>query len=81
MQDLSIYYLFLKCNLMHYYFDNILLFAKMGVTACFKCGLSGHLAWQCPTRQAVPRAGNQNKPQGRHNFTYGKVNHMTSDEA
>jgi hypothetical protein len=49
--------------------------------ACFKCGLTGHLAWQCPTKQAVPRAEKQNKPQGQHNFTYGKVNHMTCDEA
>jgi hypothetical protein len=32
--------------------------------ACFKCGLTCHFAWQCPTRQAVPRARNQNKPQG-----------------
>jgi hypothetical protein len=30
MQDLTLYYLFLKCNLMHYYFDEILLFAKSG---------------------------------------------------
>jgi hypothetical protein len=32
MQDLTLYYLFLKCNLMHYYFDKILSFVKMGVT-------------------------------------------------
>jgi hypothetical protein len=32
--------------------------------AFFKCGLTGHFAWQCPTRQAVPGAKNQNKPQG-----------------
>jgi hypothetical protein len=43
--------------------------------------LTGLLAWQCPTRQAVPGARNQNKPQGQQDFTYGKVNHMTSDEA
>jgi hypothetical protein len=49
--------------------------------ACFKCGLTGHFAWQCPTRQALPRARNHNKPQGQQNFMYGKVNHMTSDEA
>jgi hypothetical protein len=49
--------------------------------ACFKCGLSGHFAWQCPTRWAVPRARNQNKPQGLQNFMHGKVNHMTSGEA
>jgi hypothetical protein len=45
------------------------------------CGLTSHFAWQCPTTQAVPRAGNQNKPQGQQNFMYSKVNHMTSDEA
>jgi hypothetical protein len=49
--------------------------------AYFKCGKTGHLAWQCSTRQAVPGASKQNKPQGQQNFTYGKVNHMTSDEA
>jgi hypothetical protein len=30
MQDLTLYYLFLKCNLMHYYFDKILSFTKSG---------------------------------------------------
>jgi hypothetical protein len=33
MQDLTLYYLFLKCNLMHYYFDKILSFAK---SVCYK---------------------------------------------
>jgi hypothetical protein len=49
--------------------------------ACFKCGLSGYFAWQCPTRPTAPGAGNQAKPQGQENFMYGKVNLMTSDEA
>jgi hypothetical protein len=49
--------------------------------ACFKCGLTSHFAWQCPTRPASPRAGNQVKPQGQHDFMYGRVNHMISDEA
>jgi hypothetical protein len=49
--------------------------------AYFKCGLTCHFAWQCPTRQAVLGARNQNKPQGQQNFMYGMVNHMTSDEA
>jgi hypothetical protein len=49
--------------------------------ACFKCGLTGHFAWQCPTRSTTLGAGNQVKPQGQQNFMHGRVNHMTSEEA
>jgi hypothetical protein len=49
--------------------------------ACFKCGLTGHFAWQCPTRSTTPGARNQVKPQGQQNFMHGRVNHMTSKEA
>jgi hypothetical protein len=49
--------------------------------ACFKCGLTGHFTWQCPTRSTAPGAGNQAKPQGQQNFMFGRVNHMTSEEA
>jgi hypothetical protein len=49
--------------------------------ACFKCGLTSHFAWQCSTWSTAPGAENQAKPQGQQNFIYGRVNHMTSDEA
>jgi hypothetical protein len=49
--------------------------------ACFKCGLTCHFAWQCPTRPTAPRVGNQVKQQGQQNFMHERVNHMTSDEA
>jgi hypothetical protein len=39
------------------------------------------LCMAVPSRQEVPGIGNQNKPQGQQNFMYGRVNHMTSDEA
>jgi hypothetical protein len=45
------------------------------------CGLTGHFAWQCPTRSTTPGVGNQVKPQGKQNFMYGRVNHMISEEA
>jgi hypothetical protein len=43
--------------------------------------MTGHFAWQCPTRSTTTGAGNQVKSQGRHNFMRGRVNHMTSEEA
>jgi hypothetical protein len=49
--------------------------------AFFKCGLTSHFAWHCLARQVVPGARNQTKPQGQQNYMYGKVNHMTRDEA
>jgi hypothetical protein len=49
--------------------------------ASFKCHLTGQFAWQCPTRPTAPGVGNQASPQGQQNFMYGKVNHMTSEEA
>jgi hypothetical protein len=38
--------------------------------ACFKCSLTGHFAWQCPTRSTTTGAGNQVKPQGQQNFMH-----------
>jgi hypothetical protein len=49
--------------------------------ACFKCGLTGHFAWQCSTQSTTTGAGNQAKPQGQQNFMHGRVIHMTSEEA
>jgi hypothetical protein len=49
--------------------------------ACFKCGLTSHFTWQCPTRSIAPKVGNQVKLQGQQNFMYGRVNHMASDDA
>jgi hypothetical protein len=49
--------------------------------ACFKYGLTGHFAWQCPTWSTTTGAGNQAEPQGKQNFMHGRVNHMTSEEA
>jgi hypothetical protein len=43
--------------------------------------MSGHLARQCPNRLSATGAGSQSQPQGQQNYTYGKVNHMTTEEA
>jgi hypothetical protein len=48
---------------------------------CFKCGMSGHLPRQCPNKLATLGVGNQSRPQGQLNCTYGKVNHVTTKEA
>jgi hypothetical protein len=48
---------------------------------CFKCGMNGHLARQCPNKLSATGAGSQSRPQGQLNYTYGKVNHVTIEEA
>jgi hypothetical protein len=47
----------------------------------FKCGMNGHLARQCPNKMSATGAGGQSRPQGQQNYTYGKVNHVTTEEA
>jgi hypothetical protein len=41
----------------------------------------GHLARQCPNKPSSPGLGNKSRPQGQQNSTYGKVNHVTTEEA
>jgi hypothetical protein len=48
---------------------------------CFKCGMNGHLARQYPNKPSAPRAGGRSRPQGQQNYTYGKINHVTTEEA
>jgi hypothetical protein len=48
---------------------------------CFKCGMGGLLAQQCPNKLSATGAGSQSRPQGQQNYTYGKVNHVTTEEA
>jgi hypothetical protein len=43
--------------------------------------MSGHLARQCPNKPSATGAGSQLRPQGQQNYTYGKVNHVSTEEA
>jgi hypothetical protein len=43
--------------------------------------MNGHLARQCPNKTPAPGSGNQSQPQGQQNYTYGKVNPVTTEEA
>jgi hypothetical protein len=43
--------------------------------------MSGHLARQCPNKLSATRARSQSRLQGQQNYTYGKVNHLTTEEA
>jgi hypothetical protein len=52
-----------------------------GLGPCFKCVMIGHLARQCPNKLSATGAGSQSRPQWQQNYTYGKVNHVTTEEA
>jgi hypothetical protein len=52
-----------------------------GLGPCFKCGMSGHLARQCPIKMSATGARSQLRPQGQQNYNYGKVNQVTTEEA
>jgi hypothetical protein len=43
--------------------------------------MNGHLARQCPNKLSATGAGSQSGPQGPQDYTYGKVNHVTTEEA
>jgi hypothetical protein len=43
--------------------------------------MSGHLARQCPNKLSATGAGSQLRPQGQQNYTYDKVNHVSTEEA
>jgi hypothetical protein len=47
----------------------------------FHVWIPGHLAKNCPTRQLNQGSNQQQRLQGQQNFTYGKVNHVTAEEA
>jgi hypothetical protein len=43
--------------------------------------MNGHLTRQCPNKPSALGAGGQSRPQGQQNYTYSKVNHVTTEEA
>jgi hypothetical protein len=43
--------------------------------------MNGHLARQCPNKLSAPGAGGQSRPHGQQNYTYDKMNHVTTEEA
>jgi hypothetical protein len=52
-----------------------------GLGPCLKCGMNGHLARQCPNKLFATEVGSQSRPQGQQNYTYDKINHVTTEEA
>jgi hypothetical protein len=47
----------------------------------FKCRMNGHLVRQCPNKLSASGVGGQSRPQGQQNYTYDKINHVTTEEA
>jgi hypothetical protein len=43
--------------------------------------MNDHLTRQCPNKLFAPGAGGQSQPQGQQNYTYDKINHVTTAEA
>jgi hypothetical protein len=43
--------------------------------------MTGHFARKCPNKQSASATGNQSRPQAQQNYMYGKVNHVTNEEA
>jgi hypothetical protein len=43
--------------------------------------MTGPFARKCPNKQSASATGNQAWPQAQQNYTYGKVNHVTCEEA
>jgi hypothetical protein len=54
---------------------------NQGISKCFECGMTGHFARKWRNKQSTSATGNQSQSQVQQNYMYGKVNHLTSEEA
>jgi hypothetical protein len=43
--------------------------------------MNDHLTRQCPNKLFAPGAGGRSRPQGQQNYTYDKINHVTTEKA